>query len=266
MADTNTNDPQGVTPPTTEIPLNETPEQKYQRLYTPQTQTQTVVATLPPEMTSTLEALRSELAEMKSRLNPPLQPVTRSEQPRGWVEKIREGKFDEAEASLAEATMTAMQPRIAAQIEAARQSAYNDALSASQVNVEVDRYMTQVRAANPDILPFERYLQGPVLERMTLAQQTGRVKTPTDFLREYKSAVEAEVGNLRNLGQQFRAAGKDEALTRTADVNRSLSLNPQQTQSTQSSQTSQQANPQGEDNNDYFARRRASEDRLHGRA
>lgn len=245
----------------------ETPDQKYQRLYGVQvvaTSTATSGQT-QPDITGTLQALQAEIASLKTSLatsttqQTTTKPVAVSKL--AWVEKIREGDFDGAQASLREALAADLQP----QLDAAKAEAYTQAHTAAQVSVEVDRYLQSVRSANPDILPFERYLQGPVTERIQLAQQAGRIKGSQDFIREYKAAVDSEVANLRTLGLQFRAAGKDEALTRQSDVLRSTALNPQAVQSTQQGQTDSQSNQQGESTDDYFARRRASENRVHGR-
>jgi hypothetical protein len=244
----------------TEPPANETPEQKYQRLYAPQA---TQLVDTSTALASTVQSLQQEIAQLRSELPRGVQtpPQTASTQSKlEWVEKIRQGDFEGAQQSMKTSIAAELQPMI----EEARQRAYNDAISASQVNLEMDRYLNKVRSENPDILPFEKYLHGPVNERMQLAQSAGRVRSTSDFLREYKLAVTDEVGNLRNLGLQFRAAGKDEALIRTNDVLRSSTLSPQQVQSTQSTQTSQTQNEQGESTDDYFTRRKADEARRRG--
>lgn len=238
-------------------PANETPEQKYTRLYgTPQTVTPPAS---DPAVLSAVQALQSEIQNLRSQIPQPPQ-VQQTGTDLEWVEKIRSGDFKGAEASLKQSVQASIQP----QIEAARQQAYQDAISASQVNLEMDRYLSQIRQENPDVLPFERYLQGPVSERMQLAQSAGRVKSTSDFLREYKSAVADEVTKIRNISQQFRAAGKSEAISRTTDVLRSTALNPQQVQSNQQTQNGTEQNQQGESNEDYFARRRASESARRG--
>lgn len=260
IASTQVGDPlinQPVEPIVQEPQVNESPEQRYQRLYgQPPPQT----STLPPEVLSTLQAMTAEIASLKQGMQVPVSAVTPSKLE--WVEKIRSGDFEGAQASLAQSVQASLAPRL----EEVRQQAYNDALSASQVTNEVNLYLQQIRSANPDIIQFERYLNGPVTERIQLAQQAGRIKAPTDFLREYKAAVDDEVKNLRNLGLQFRAAGKDDALTRQVDVRSSTPITPQQVQSNQQAQTASQNNPQGESSDDYFTRRRADEARRRGLA
>ena len=257
-----------VASPNMESIPGESASQRYERLYGPQSQASTTQTVQPNQdssaIASTLQSLQQEIASLKTTLadrqSTPAQTqaaVSKLE----WVKKIQEGDFEGAQNSMKQAIALDLQP----QLDEVRQRAYNEAMSATQVNMEVDRYLQQVRSANPDILPFERYLQGPVTERVQLAQAAGRIKNPADLIREYKTAVDGEVANLRNLGLQFRAAGKDEALTRTSDVLRSTALNPQQVQSTQVTQDASQSN-QGESTDDYFARRRTDEARRRGLA
>jgi hypothetical protein len=255
---------------TTQTPLDETPEQKYNRLYpsgpTQGVTPQPVVAQVPEELTQTLSDLRQEIAALRAQpqTSQTVNAAASAAKKLAWVEKIREGKFDEAQDSMAEYVIAQITPKIEAAQQKARQDAYHDAMNASQVNVEVDRYLTQVRQQNPDILPFERYLQGPVTEKIQAAQASGRIKNSNDFLREYRAAVDSEVASLRTLGLQFRAAGKDEANTRRSDVLSSTPITPQQVQSNQGTQGDSTQGQAGEDTDQYFARRRQDESRRRG--
>lgn len=254
---TNTETPQQIDPP---IPSNESAEQRYQRLYggTPQTPQQAQ----DTQVVSTLQALQNEIASLKAQIPQSVAAPNRStpaETQIDWINKIREGDFTGATASLKQSIQAELLP----QIESARQQAYQDATAAGQVQLEMREYMNSVRSTNPDLLPFERYLTGPVNEGMQLAQNAGRIRSTTDFIREYKTVVDGEVTKLRNQVLQVRGAGKDEALSRQLDVTRSTTLNPQQVQSTQSQTTAQQ-NSQGESTDDYFARRKADEGRRRG--
>lgn len=259
MADEVQQTPVVETPAVVDPPANETPNQKYERLYgrAPEAQATPVVAQLPPEVMTTLQTLTQEVQNLKAQ-KPQAQQVEPSKL--AWVEKIRQGDFDGAQQSLLDGVVQSIQPKL----QEVRQQAYTDALNAAQVNSEVALYLQDIRAKNPDILPFEKYLNGPVTERIQLAQQARRINSPSDFLREYKAAVADEVVNLRNLSLQFRAAGKDEALTRTSDVSRSTTLNPQQVQSTQQMQSADTQNTQGESTDDYFTRRAAESARRRG--
>lgn len=259
-----TNNEQGVTPDTQTVtppvmnqvpPPNESAEQKYQRLYSGGPST--------PDVATTLAALTAELASMKSQMaSRPASQVTpasaSAEAP--WVTAIREGKFSDAESAMA----AAIEAKLAPRLDQVRQDAYQQAASAAQITQSVNQIVQEVRHANPDLAAFEDYLQAPVNQRVQLARDAGRIQNPQDFLREYRAALDGEVTKLRNVSQQFRAAGKDDALTRVSDVNRSTPLTPQQVQNQSQTQTIQQANQQGESQDDYFSRRRAAEQRNHG--
>lgn len=264
----------------------ETAEQKYERMYgtntaqpvvtdtntaqAPPPVVQQVVATLPPELTQTIQSLRQELSELKSRPTEAELQRRQAEEAAAkvaWTKKIQEGDYAGAQQVIVDNAKAALRDELKrelqTEIQAARQGAYQDALTAGEVQREMDKFTSEMRVQNPDLVQFERYLQAPVAERMQLAQQAGRVQTPAQFLSEYKEAVKQEVTNLRNLGLQFRAAGKEEALTRSREVLTSQPLNPQRLNIQDPGKTSQ-TEQQGESTEDYFARRRADEARRRG--
>ena len=103
-------------PPTQQfIPDTETPEQKYARLYTQppsmqappaQPQMQAPPQNEQPDMASEIAAMRAELAQLRQGRAPqaaPAAPQTAAEVRQQWVERIRVGDFDGAEAAMAEA-------------------------------------------------------------------------------------------------------------------------------------------------------------------
>ncbi len=242
-----------ITPPVVAPePPNETADQKYNRLYGKPAETPAI----PSEVTSTLQEIQSALAKLNTPQVPATPPPSSGVD---WVENIRKGDYAAAQAALAAHVQAALLP----ELKRVKQEAYTEALQASDVNSEMKSYLASVRSANPDIASFERYLQGPVQERIQLAQAAGRITTPTAFLREYRAAVDDEVVKFRNLSLQLRAAGKDEATTRTSDVQRSTPLTPQQVQSAQNPQGAT-PNMNGESESDYFARRRQDEARRKG--
>lgn len=246
----------------------ETPEQKYARLYSgpvdqppqrvqPQAPVPQTPQTyqIPAELTSTLEAMRNELAEMRARTTPvPITPPVVSKSV--WVDKIREGDFEGAENSLRDSIKASL-------ISSITEEAYQKASAATTIQIEMDRHLNKVRTENPDIARFERYLQAPVNTRIEAARTAGKIRTSEDFVREYKLAVDTEVQELRNLGLQYRADGKNEALTRTTNVRVDAFTPPPQ-------QVGDHASPQaplsqqGESVDDYFARRNAQGQRGHG--
>lgn len=241
----------------------ETPEQKYQRLYQQEPNTSGSLQTTPAQQQYPAELL-SALQTMQDKIDrlsiPPAVTSPAEPEPTGteWVDLIRQGKFKEAEDSIVKATQRSLKP----QLDQVRQQAYQDALTASQVNNAMAEYLRDKRATNQDFAKFEDYLEAPVTRRVELAKQAGRIKTGDDLIREYKSAVDAEETKLRTLGLQFRADGKQEALTRNREVLASSTLQPQQLSITQSPSQDSQTPP--ETNDDYFARRKADEMRRRG--
>lgn len=234
--------------------VEESQEERYARLYGQQAQPVPQPAAIPPEVIQTITSLRSEVAALNERIAAKPQEIG----PAAWVEKIRQGDFEGAENVLAQKVQQALQPRL----EEVRNRAYQDALSASQVNLEIDRHVQKARLENPDIVHFEKYLEAPVSQRVAQANALGLIKSPADFVRETKSAIDAEVTQLRNLGLVLRGQGKQEAQTRNQQVLASTPLTPNQVQSTQVTDASQLT--PDESLQSYFERRRADEQRRHG--
>jgi hypothetical protein len=241
----------------------ETPEQKYARLYTNPATPQPPVATpspapvapmiIPQELTDTLQRLSQEVQELRQSrpASSPVPPVPAV----GWVEKIRQGDFEGAEQVLTANVRQSIEKEV-------KSKAYEDALAATQVQLEIDRHIQKVRMENPEIARFERYLQAPVNSRVEAARAAGRIKSSEDFIREYKAAVDNEVTELRNLGLQYRADGKTEALTRTTQVMGAFTPAPQQVG--EHAPGIAPPSQQGESTQDYFARRQATTARLKG--
>lgn len=263
-------------------PQQETREQLYARVYGPGTPVEPAVPAAPPapvtpavdpQLAETLSNLQAELAALRAA-QAPQQPQTppapvevTPEQKLQWVEKIRQGDFAGAEASMRDSIAAQIKREQLAEIERLRSQSYQDSLQAVQVQMDMREYLNETRRNNPDLVQFERYLNAPVAEAMNAAQAAGKIKTPQDFLREYKTAVTSTLEDFRKLSQAFRAAGKDEALVRERQVLSSQPLTPQQVQSIQAPQPgSQNPSGEGETMQDYFARRRADESRRRGLA
>ena len=244
----------------------ETPDQKYERLYG---QTNQEIKQIREALTSAnpseeLKALRAELASLKETVKPPQQttvpqtPVTPK-----WVQKIATGEYVDAEGELVNSLKSRLDGDYKKQLEEVRAAAYQDALNATHVNLEIDRHVQKLRLENPELAPFEKYLQAPVAQRVEEAKATGKIKSPTDFIREYTAAIDAEVESLRNLGLVLRGQGKQEAQVRNQQVIASTLLPPNPVQSLQQSQGSQQQVSE-ETIDDYFSRRRGDEARRKG--
>lgn len=244
----------------------ETTEQKYERLYG---QTNQEIKQIREALTSAnpseeLKALRAELASLKETVKPPA-PV----QPTGptrpkWVEKLATGEYEGADAEIKSSVKELLSADIKKQLEEVRSAAYQDALNATHVNLEIDRHVQKLRLENPELIPFEKYLQAPVAQRVEEAKAAGKVKSPADFIREYTAAIDGEVENLRNLGLVLRGQGKQEANTRNQQVLASTVVPPNPVQSLASPGQSQTIAE--EPIEDYFARRRSDEARRKGMA
>lgn len=249
----------------TTMPSAETDAQRYERLYgTSATQTQQpIVAQLPPEVMQTLSELRNEVVTLKQQTQPRVEQKVEPEiNPVGWVEEIKKGNFEGAQRVITQETLKSIRPVFEQELKDVREKAYQQALEATQVQLDIDKHIQTLRSQNPDLVQFERYLQGPVSERVNLAQRAGKIHNPQDFVREYKAAIDAEVGELRNMGLQLRAAGKQDASVRQREVLSATPLQPNQVQlGTPQSQT---GGPEAESTDDYFARRRALQYKNHG--
>jgi hypothetical protein len=249
------------------VQQTESAEQKYERLYGQTTQE---IKQIREAMTSAnpseeLRALRAEIASLRESTKPPVQTaVTPPTRPK-WVENLATGDYNAADQALLDSTAASVEARMARKFDEVRSAAYQDALNATHVNLEIDRHVQKLRMENPELAPFEKYLQAPVAQRVEEAKAAGKIKSPVDFIREYTSAIDGEVENLRNLGLVLRGQGKSEAQARNQQVLASTLVTPNPVQSLQTSQGPQQTAAE-EPVEDYFARRRSDEARRKGMA
>ncbi|MDE1766563.1 MAG: hypothetical protein KGI27_09895 [Thaumarchaeota archaeon] len=250
---------------TQQVQQQETPDQKYERLYG---QTNQEIKQIREALTSAnpseeLKALRAELASLKETVKPPA-PVQQAPVRPKWVEKIATGEYVDAEGELANSIKSRLDGDYKKALDEVRAAAYQDALNATHVNLEIDRHVQALRISNPELVPFEKYLQAPVAQRVEEAKAAGKIKAPTDFIREYTAAIDAEVDNLRQLGLVLRGQGKQEAQMRNQQVLASTVITPNPIQSIQPQGQSQQVSEQSID--DYFSQRRSDEARRKGMA
>jgi hypothetical protein len=213
------------------------------------------VAAPPDEFQATIKALQDKIAQLEGRIPAPPPPPT-SPPPVSFVDKLREGDFEGAEALLINKTREAVTAE-------ATQKAFTEAVEAIRVQNEIESYVARLRAENPDVVPFERYLNAPVQARLEAAKNSGKVQSAADFVREYKAAVDAEVAELRKISQQYRAAGKSEAMVTKREVLSATTLQPQLVSP---ERTGQQEEPQVETPQDYLAERLARLARMKGLA
>lgn len=246
----------------------ESAEQRYARLYPgqqSQTQPSATQPTAPqepqPDLAAVLNELKSELSGLKEHVQrqpsqqnpPPAPPPVPSDDE--WLQALGKGDVKGARKILAAQLRQELQEDF--------QQLRQEANTQTEAQIQMATYRDQVRAANADLLEFEPYLAAPVQQRMNEAQQAGKIRTHTDFVTQYKAALDAEVAKIRTLSQKFRASGRDEAQTRSRQVLDSSTLQPQLVQSLQPNQPDGQE-PPVETTQDYFARRQAEGRRMRG--
>ena len=134
------------------------------------------------------------------------------------------------------------------------------ATQATNVQLELQRHLDKIRSENPDVIRFESYLSAPVNAAVEASRAAGKIHSPEDFVREYKSAVDNEVGKLRNIVLEYRGQGVTQARTQQTRVQNAFTPAPQQVGD--HTQPTQQPGSSGESTDDYFTRRAASGARL----
>ena len=239
------------TSPTPPVPEIETAEQKYARLYeTPKPPEVAVAAPTPDpvnlELLETVRALKTEIGNLRQVSAPRAEAAT----PTQWFDYLRAGEWDKAEADLIDRVRSKV-------LSEAESAASTKAFEAMTVQLEVDRYLNDLRSKNPDIIPMEEYLHAPVQVRIERLKKEGKISSNADFIREYKGVVEDEVSKLRKITGQYRAAGTQEARTRQQEVAQSTPLQPQGVSSLQEGSSPTPSPDVSLEN--YFARRKGVE-------
>lgn len=230
---------------TTTTTTREDVQQKYDRLYNSGTQNQNQQGTTVVETNTSTQAsvdpnaamvtqLLEKFNALEARLSTTNTQAAETIVTTPWFEQLRQGEFEGAEADLT----NRVQNKVANDV---IQKAVERATETMRVQMEIDRYLNDLRGQNPDIAPMERYLRPHVEYR--LSQEVSKIKTSQDYIEAYKKAVDAEVTELRKVTGQYRAAGKNEANTRNQQVVNASTLTPQQV-ALQASQSSQESNPQ----------------------
>jgi hypothetical protein len=239
---------------TPEVPVAETAEEKYKRLYETPQPTETTLSTstqTPPPvdeaaLTAKLQAtIQGELANFKASLHP------KPEEPKlsPWFERLRQGDFEGAEQDMTNRVKAAVTQEAASK-------AVQEAVEMMKVQIEVDRFLTSLRGQNPDLVPMEKYITAPVQHRMEVLKAEGKIKSSSDFVREYQTSVNEEVKNIREILLQQRAVGNREAQVRQREVLNASTLNPQAVNSTREAPSNE---PPTETIDDYFTRRKGIE-------
>lgn len=180
------------------------------------------VATLPPEVLQLMQQMQTELAELRTQLKPPAPVVDTTHEPEpSWISLLREGRVKEAEDALATAVAKKNQDQLLQQSTAQTREVM-------RAEADIDRFTTELRTANPELVPMEKMIAVEAQELMAQARQKGLIKTTDDAIRIYKTSVTEAVTSARKLYHTLRGDGKSEAQIRQREVLSSRPVPPQQ--------------------------------------
>jgi len=129
-----------------------------------------------------------------------------------------------------------------------------------RVENEVTNFINDLRGKNPDLLPLEELITAKASQKLQAAQDSGRVRSVTDYVNEYKIAVNDAAAEARKIVQSIRGAGKVEGQTRTREVLSTTTIPP----NTVDANRSAPAAPALESPNDYITKRVEANYRMRG--
>jgi hypothetical protein len=171
-------------------------------------------------ITSQLEAME---ARETARNAPPPPPPPPEVEP-AFLVKLRDGDIKGAE--------IAMRDSILAQIKAELKPAPDASAIAAQVRetnrleADLGSFLSTLRTSNPEIVPMESYIGAAVQAKVSAAQTSGLITTPTSYAEFYKKTCTEEYALARRILQVSRAEGKLEANTVASQVLASTPLAP----------------------------------------
>jgi hypothetical protein len=208
-----------------------------------------VVETPVPQFTDTL-ALQATIAQLQAEVaalkpKPVALPVVEvAKAPmESWVELMAQSKYTEAE----ELLFRHFAPRIQAYIQP---QLVQQAAASANAEREIQSFITDFERSNTDLLSMRDYVIAGSERRLLAAQNEGKIKSPADFVTEYKAAVTTEANELRVKLQLARGAGRDEALVTRREVLSATTLEPTAIQMPQNN-----TKPAPMSNVDYIAMR-----------
>lgn len=221
------------------------------------------VATIHPEVLQLMQSMQSELAELKSRVPTPAVPTsTPVDVEPAWIPLLREGKIKEAEDAMANSVMAKIKDQLQAQI---LEQSTTQTREVMRAEADIDRFTTELRSQNPELVPMEKLIAVDAQERMATAQKQGFIKTTDDAIRIYKSSVTDAVTSARKLYHTLRGDGKSEAQVRQREVLSSRPIPPQQVD-TSRPQVINEQEPAVETPQDYLRKREEANNRRKGLA
>lgn len=221
--------------------------------------TSTAAAPATPDYSALIAGLQAELAAMKAEraaaVPAPVKPAEVSEA--DWLALLAAGDKAGGEKALFEKFKKENG-------DAFQQRAVSAALEQFKAEQAISGYITEVRTKNPDLMSAERYITIGAQQRIQVAIDAGRVKSPSDYVTVYREAVDAELTEARNILLSSRGQGKEEGRVRTQEVLASVSLQPQAVNQTR--EAAKPAPEQMESGSDYVANRNAQMARMRGMA
>lgn len=220
-------------------------------------------AALPPEVvelirngSTQLAAVQAELAALKAQVAAPAAaPAAEAvaAEP-SWVALLREGKIKEAEDAFA---AVVAQKNEAALIEQLTEKIGNQTRDRMRAESEIERFTTDLRAQNPDLVPFEKWIAVEAQDRMAAYRNQGLIKNTDDAVRYYKQSVTEAVSTARKAYQSIRGDGKTEGQTRNREVLSSRPIPPQQVDVSRQQITGDTQEPPTESTSEYLQKREA---------
>lgn len=201
-----------------------------------------------PDYASTIAALTAQVEAMQARLNPPPPPPSAPTE-RDWVDLLQAGDKKGFEDALAAKIKSNVAPEVL-------NKSVTEALELFRVEQDINSFVNDLRVKSPEVLPMEEWIGLEVQAVTAAARSNGKIQSTSDYVKIYKDAVNASVGRAKNLIQQYRAAGKTDAMTTRTDVVSASTLTPNAIDVNRAAPETQ-ATPPVETTQDYLARRQA---------
>lgn len=206
---------------------------------------------VPDQTSLALQALLAEVTSLKAQIAKPTEAPAATT-PEDWLQLLSEGKKSDGEKALAKA----LGPQI-------QQQAVQQALAIMQAERAVNDFVSEIRTANPDLVPMEDYIALAADAKIQAARNAGSINSPADYVKVYKEAVSAEIEKARTLTRTFQGFGKTQATTRIEQVAAVPTLKPNTVNVQREAPVSGEPAP-AETASDYLAKRQAQHARISG--
>lgn len=192
------------------------------------------------QLTESVRALAPKAAE------PEKNPAQAAADAQDWLELIKSGKREEADAALA---------RMIA--DKTSQSIISQAVEQYRAETDITAFVSDLRTKNPDLADLEDLIVVKAKSKLEAAYAQGKIKSITDHVTQYKAAVNTATEEARVVAQRLRASGKEEATIRQKEVVAASSPAPSAIDASRGVDTSaKQAQPESAE--DYLAKRAAA--------